>query len=226
MFRQTNIKQKRVFIMLKDCNFWFSIITAVVAIIAIIQTRQQIKLSNKQHLFDKRLEVYLIAESLTQLFRSNTSLIENSLKMESILGVDYLFSLMTNNTYLEQTTTVIDNTLKEHYQKEFLIKLEKLKDIATKIKLLLSGSEADLLGDFVFRYQEFLYAMYQYQIYLDKMKKAHQEFKSEDVDSQFKAGERQQRIKLQSSFDNLNQAFSKLKEKNVYEQIKKQIKLY
>ena len=68
--------------------------------------------------------------------------------------------------------------------------------------------------------------MYQYQIYLDKMKKAHQEFKSKDVDSQFKAGERQQRIKLQSSFDNLNQAFSKLIEKNIYEQIKKQIKLY
>ncbi len=204
---------------------WFSIVTAVVAIIAIIQTQQQIKLSNKQHLFDKRIEIYIIADGLIQLFRINNELIEKHLKAES-LAVDHYFSLMTNNTYLEKVTTVISNPLKEPYQKEFLIKLENIKDTATKIKLLLSGSEADLLGDFVFYYQEFLLSMYQYQIYLDKMKKACQEFKSAAMDTQFKTGERQQRIKLQSTFDNLNQAYSKLKEKNVYDQIKKQIKLY
>jgi hypothetical protein len=209
--------------MLKD---WFSIFTAVVAIIAIIQTQQQIKLSNKQHLFDKRLEIYLIAEGLIQLFRSNSALIEKTLKDESILAVDYLFSLMTNNAYLEQSTVVIGNTLKEPYHKGFLIKLEDIKDNATKIRLLLSGNTADVLGDFIFSYQELLYAMYQYQIYLDKMKEACKEIKSSSMDTQFKAGEREMRIILQSTFDNLTQAYSKLKEKNVYEQIKKQIKLY
>jgi hypothetical protein len=219
----TQIQNKRGIYMLKD---WFSIVTAVVAIIAIIQTQQQIKLSNKQHLFDKRLEIYLIAEGLIQLFRSNSALIEKSLKDELILAVDYLFFLMTNNAYLEQSTVVIDNTLKEPYHKGFLIKLEDIKDNATKIRLLLSGNTADVLGDFVFCYQELLYAMYQYQIYLDKMKEACKEIKSASMDTQFKAGEREMRIKLQSTFDNLTQAYSKLKEKNVYEQIKKQIKLY
>ena len=37
-----------------------SVITAVTAIIAIVQTNSQIKLSNKHNLFDKRLECFNI----------------------------------------------------------------------------------------------------------------------------------------------------------------------
>ena len=47
--------------MMMDWNFWFSVITAIVAVIALIQTKQQIKLSNKQHLFDNVQHVYQIS---------------------------------------------------------------------------------------------------------------------------------------------------------------------
>lgn len=87
--------------MLKDWNFWLSIVTVVAAVIALMQTKQQIKLSNKQHLFDKRVEQYLIAKGLIQLYENNDTILvfkEN----EPILSIDFIFMQMTNNTYMEQ----------------------------------------------------------------------------------------------------------------------------
>ena len=84
---------------------------------------------------------------------------------------------MTNNTYMEQMVDVISHPLEEPYHKKFLIRLEELKEISTKIKFIFSGKEAILLGDYILHYQELLFKMYQYQILLGKLKDASQEFR-------------------------------------------------
>lgn len=211
--------------MLKDWDFLLSVVTAFVAIMALIQTQRQIKLSNKQHLFDKRVENYLIATGLIQLYRSNCSRFNYEID-EPILAIDLEFVFLTNNTYLEQITPAIGNPLKEPSHKELLTKLENLKDVSTKIKFLFSSKAAILLGNFVLRYQELLYAMYQYQIVLDKMKEASQDFKLTIEAAQKTVGEENYRDKLKKAFDNLKQAEIMLIEENVEEQIKKEIKLH
>ena len=109
--------------MFNDWNFWLSSVTAFVAIVALIQTRKQIKLSNKQHLFDKRIENYLIATGLIQLYKNNCMHFNNE-KDEPIFAIDLEFMWLTNNTYLEEITSAIKNPLKETDQKKLLIKLE------------------------------------------------------------------------------------------------------
>lgn len=126
-------------------------------------------------MFDKRIKNYLIAEGLVQLYEKNQLSLKHE-KDEPILAIDFEFFLLTNNTFLEQITRVISNTLEPSIQKEFLIKLENIKDIAAKIKFLFSKESAVLLGDFVMRYQELLFSMYQYKILIDKMQEASQNY--------------------------------------------------
>lgn len=211
--------------MLTDWNFWLSVVTASVAVAALIQSHQQIKLSNKQHLFDKRVENYLVVMGMVQLYRNNHLLFEENKKDEPLLAIDFDFTLLTNNSYLEPINPVITNSLKEPYHKEFLIKLENLKDIAAKIKFLFTGRASVLLGDFVLRYQELLFAMYQYKIRLVKMEETSQKFNLTLQESQLKVGENKQRVKLQAAFDNLEQTYLLLEKENVEDYIKKQIKL-
>ena len=53
----------------------FSIMTAIIAIIALWQTHKQIKLSNKQYLFESRVKKYTLANGLIQLYEDNKSLL-------------------------------------------------------------------------------------------------------------------------------------------------------
>lgn len=57
-------------------NNLFAIITALIAIITLLQTHKQIKISNKQYLFDKRLSKYLLAKGLLELYKDNESLLD------------------------------------------------------------------------------------------------------------------------------------------------------
>ena len=208
--------------MLTDWSFWFSIITAVVAIIALVQTRQQIKLSNKQHLFDKRTEYYLVAMGLIQLYRNNCSRYTFE-KDEPAYAIDLEFKWLTNNVYLEEISSAIENPLNAPEHKEFLIKLEDLKNIATKIEFVFFGKASIILSNFVLRYQELLFSVYQYQILLNNMEKASQGKTLEEA--QRTVGEKEHRKNLKEAFENMKQADIRLKEEKVEEKIKKQIKL-
>lgn len=132
--------------MLTDWNFWFSVITAVVAVIALMQTKQQIKLSNKQYLFDKRVEHYLIAKGLIQLYESNKTLLTVK-DDEPAFAMDFIFAQMTNNTCLEKITDAIAHPLENPYHKDFLIEMEIMKDVSAKIKFMFGGKIASFLGN-------------------------------------------------------------------------------
>ena len=209
--------------MLTDTNFWFSVITACVAITALIQTQVQIRLSNKQHLFDKRVESYLIAIGLLRLYENNYSSFDG--QDEPFLAVDVQFSFFTNNIYLEQIAPSISSPLGSPEHKKFLIKMENLTETAAKIKFLFSGNASVLLGDFVLRYQELLFAMFQYHIIIVKMQEENEKNSITLEEAERRVGEKQQRINMQKAFVNLKQAYICIEKENVKEIIEKQIKL-
>ncbi|RGU89812.1 hypothetical protein DWW31_18340 [Clostridium sp. AF15-17LB] len=206
-------------------EFLFSFITAGVAIAALFQTRLQIKISNKQHLFDKRVEIYIIASGLVRLYEQNRESINKNKEdtSTSILDVALKFVWMTNNSYLEKLSEVIADPLSNASRKEFLAKMEDIKEISMKIKLLFSDSET--ISDFVYCYQQMLTAMYQYRIMILDMDNATKEYKWSLKQCEEELGEKNVRDRLIKHIEELEKIYCRIGAEKTEEKMEEQIKL-
>ncbi|MBR2870302.1 MAG: hypothetical protein IKB98_02830 [Clostridia bacterium] len=151
-----------------------SVVTAFAAIVALVISIIQISKSNKQSLFERRLNAYLKIRWLKSLCDENNSLKENYLKEAKegpILVLDMLFSCMTNNSYLEEIQPVINHVLEPEWQRKYLFKIEELRSLCEEVRLIFPENIGYSLADFIFYYEETLVSMYKYQIALNHLEK-------------------------------------------------------
>lgn len=211
----------------KELSFWFSIITAGTAIIALFQTREQIRVSNKQNLFEKRMNILIKVTGLMKLYEENRNLIiEDNKKDDSVvLMVDFNFENLTNNTYLEDIAICVHKALEQPYQKQLLTRLEELRNISTTIMYLFPDKQAKVLSEFVYNYQDTLFTIYQYQILSNNIRKDSIKFKTDVHDMAKKLNEPKQREKLLLSYKKLEKSYKKIINEDIIEEIRKKIKL-
>ena len=72
-----------------------SIISIIIAVIAIIQTSYQAKLSNKQHLFDRRLKIYMIVNGLLELCKKEYMDLGKKKETKPLFAIEINFSFLT-----------------------------------------------------------------------------------------------------------------------------------
>ncbi|MCI5656092.1 MAG: hypothetical protein MR300_06585 [Ruminococcus sp.] len=204
---------------------FFSIITAIVAIIALFQTSHQIKLSNKQHLFDRRLKAYMRAKGLVNLCKDNYIHLQPQNKEEPFFANDLIFGWLTNNTYMYQQAEVLNHPLEQPYQVEFLKKCEELKHLSEELQLYFDGKAATQYSSFVCAYENALFSIYQYQIILCKMQEENQKHTMTLEKAQNCINEPEHRKKLYTSFNDLKKTYDILINEKADEKLKKQLKL-
>lgn len=105
--------------MLKDWNFWCSIITAGVALIALFISCKQMALSNKQCLFERRLKAYMLVQGLIDLCREYLDGILTGRNNGPEPSVDTMFGYLTNNSYLESMANAIEHPLRSFLESPF-----------------------------------------------------------------------------------------------------------
>lgn len=208
--------------MYKDWSFWLAIITALTAIIAIFQTSRQIRLSNRQFLFDRRLSAYIIVNGIIKLCEENKINFDDY-KVDTQWANDTIFVSFTNNAYMEQSAYAIKNVLKKPFHQEFLRKREELRKFATEIEFIFMGKEASICSEFILNYERVLYRMYQYQIVLNHMEEENDKnsMASEKLINMF--NETEYRKNVHESLHKLQDTYSKMKVVN--EKLRKQIAL-
>lgn len=209
-------------------NNLFAIITALIAIIALLQTHKQIKINNKQYLFDKRLSKYLLAKGLLELYKDNESLLDytDDSDDEAII-VDYQFINLTNNNYLKDVTCIINEPKNNEFKNNFLVKIGELKKLSNEVRFLFQNKNGLLLSNFIMKYQNVLMELYKYQIVLDLMKKNEIPRKNKPTynELQNEYGELKHRHRLYDAIDDLKKSYHEVVSKKVINKIEKSIKL-
>lgn len=216
---------KGEFYMLKDWNFWCSVITALTATLALVLSVRQIRISNKQQLFDRRLKVYMLANSLISLCKDNYIWLSPKREQIPQFANDYIFIWLTNNTYMENQADAIEHPLEQPFHKEFLQKREELRITAAEIELIFKGKVALAYSNFLRSYEAALAAMYEYQIIVDEMQKENEKHPMTIEEAGKMFSEEKYRDSLYDAMDNLRKAYDAVAEEKVKKQIKKQLKL-
>lgn len=206
----------------------FATITAFIAIIALFQTHKQIGVNNKQFLFDKRLNKYLIARGLLELYKDNEKLLDFSKKRDNEpIIVDIHFINLTNNKYLKDVASIINDPKNNEFKNNFLVKIEELKQLSNEVRFLFQNKSGLSLGDFIMKYQNVLMELYNYQIILDLMKNDEIPRKNKPTYNELQKdyGELKHRYKLYRAIDDLKKSYDEVVNKKIINKIEKSITL-
>ena len=205
-----------------------AIITIIATIIALWQTHKQIKISNKQFLFDKRLSKYLLVKGLLELYKNNECLLDYTKEPDDeAIMVDYQFMNLTNNNYLKDVTCIIKDPKNNEFKNNFLVKIEELKQLSIEVRFLFQNSSSLLLSKFIMKYQNVLMELYKYQIVLDLMRNDEIPRKNKPTynELQKEYGELEYRQRLYDAIDDLKKSYHEVVSKKVINKIEKSIKL-
>lgn len=201
-----------------------SAVAAIVAVVALIISCVQLKQSNKQQLFDRRLSIWIHTNGLIQLIANHEPLLTKKADGPEFSN-DLQFQWLTNNTWLCEVTPAIVHVMDPELQRTLLIKLEELKKLSLEASLVFKGKPARLISEFVFSYQALLFSMYQYQITLESLHKTSEKFHLNLEQAINTVGEDRQRETLHIARSKLMQIYSRISDEAATKRIEKQCRL-
>lgn len=146
---------------------------------------------------------------------------ENALQFSN----NFIFTCLTNNSYMENQAEAIEHPLEQPFHKNFLRKREELRSMAMEIQLIFKGKSALVYSDFVSAYEAVLFAMYQYQIIINHLKEENDMHPTTIEELQKLVSEKQQRAELYAALDKLKEIYDTVVQDKVEKQMKKQLML-
>lgn len=211
--------------MFKDWNFWCTVMTSIVAFIAIYLSVRQMQISNKQQLFDRRLKAYMLVNGIISLCKKNYMWLSEKREAKPQLANDLVFMWLTNNTYMESQDKAIQQPLEQPFHNEFLKKLEELRSMAMEFELIFKGDIALQYSNFLRDYEKTLAVMYQYQIIIKKINEENRKHPRslEELSQMFP--EEEYRDSLYKALDKLRESYDVVAQEKVEKKLRKQIAL-
>lgn len=200
-----------------------TIVSVIIALIALWQTKKQIELSNKHQLFDRRLEKYLFIKKLFDMYTDTNVFVKD--KKALAIGPEMAFTYLTYTTELEECIEAIDKPLNSEKQSNFLKKIEQIKYISEESQMIWEFEEINLISDFLDGYAELLIKLYQQKIYIENVSNNNGnifDFTNLSEDDLLSNAEK---IELFASAERLNILCEEIEKEEVLDKLKKQTQL-
>lgn len=204
-------------------NICVSAVSIFIASLALFQTKRQIALSNKQHLFDRRLARYLEFGTIYALYTTNKNLLEGTGTFCHTNNL--IFAWLTNCSDLAEMMFAVSNPLHQEEQNVFLAKCEQLKNAAVEISMIFDGSVAKIAGDFIASYADLLKAMYQQQVYISRLEEQNKKTPLTLENYENKCNKMAEELGLFKIRDNLRLLADEIVKKGVIEEMEDSLRL-
>lgn len=198
-------------------------ISAIVAIIALLISCYQARLSNKQSLFNRRLNIWITVDKLMSVYAKNAKNLEHN--DEPQLAIDRLFVWLTNTTYLQSISASINHVLDADSQLKLHLKLDEMRTLAMEARFCFKGKSGNAIAEFIEAYQSLLFSMYQYQILFKMMSAKAREYQWTLEQASEKLHEPDRRKDLFEKDDGLAASYKTLCQQNKRGAIQRQIQL-
>ena len=141
-----------------DTSLIFSIVSALIALIALFFTGKQISLSNKHQLFDRRIEKYKIIKDLLLTYESTRIALLKDKNIE--LSCDVYLGALFSVPCMKDLLSVVDEPLASKKRQKFFDKCPWLSKTSMEVQIIFQGKPAEIMSEFCVDYFKLLQIMY------------------------------------------------------------------
>lgn len=134
-------------------------IALFIGLLSMWQNNRQIKILNKQTLFDKRYKICLLLQHMDSLCTDNLSLLDEN---DSLMAVNSIVACLVNSAHFRQMYDGFCKVEDNKAQTKFLVLIDNLKDYGMQAKLLFPEKHASYISEYFNNYANLLVAMRKY----------------------------------------------------------------
>lgn len=197
--------------------------SAFAAISALAISFLQMRQSNRQALFSRRLNLWLTTEKLMDAYSENAKHLKPSDEVQ--FANSLRFSWLTNTTSLQEIGPAISNVLDSEWQLKLHLKLDEMKSQASEARYIFKGKPGLAICRFLDAYQKLLFKMYQYQILVNDMLDMTREHRLTLEEACADVHEEECREALIAAQNVLSAAYQELSTRKIRGKIKRQMRL-
>ena len=208
---------------IKKPDTWVAIATIATSLFALFQTKKQIKISNKQQLFDRRIEKYEFLKDIITAYSRSQSLYDENGKNTTAIYAN--FTTITDIPLFNDIDIEWGKSLDDKQIKYFFEQLEIIKRNADEIKFIWNGNDAKLLSEFVDCYYALLKSTYLQFNFINSIYKRNESENDGEYKYEDEANRYMQISHLNTSLDNIEQKYQEIQDSKAIEKLAKSIKL-